>query len=612
LSPFSCRLDPGYFINDIAPSERFAATASATVQLDPNHQFFLNGLYARNTFTFLGSPTSVSNRPFLQPSSPYYPHDFARAFGIDGQPLNTAWRAYELGPRTDEPIVEQWNFVAGLRGTWDGWTYDGALTVGRSSVDARYTGGYVLASEINRLLDSGVINPFGYNTPEVLSLMSKTVLHQTVRTGTSTMPAVDLRASKNVYEMSAGPLSVAVGAEARRWKLVERSSGALATGNINQVAAIPSMQASRTNWAVFAETAFPVVRTLEADIALRYDHYSDVGGTTNPKMSLRWQPDRALLLRGSVGTGFIAPGLEALYGSPVFGLTNLTSDPARCPDTRSPTDCNRTYPVQGGGNPSLQNEKSSQWGAGIVWSPLPRATLSADYFDIVANNLIASFGPQTALDLCKDGVNGPTCSFVRRGPVDPAYPTLPGPIRIINSGLFNLGTIHASGVDVSVQLATPATDWGQLSFTLQGTYIIKFDVQQTDGSYVDRVNHQVNVGGFGSIPYWHHYLTINWTYGPWSATLTQNFQKGTYDQSPSPGEAQLRKIGNYDVWNLSGSYSGLRNWVISLGIKNVLDRDPPFTNQTAIPNGGGPAGYDPTYTDPRGRLYWASVKYSSR
>jgi hypothetical protein len=38
-----------------------------------------------------------------------------------------------------------------------------------------------------------------------------------------------------------------------------------------------------------------------------------------------------------------------------------------------------------------------------------------------------------------------------------------------------------------------------------------------------------------------------------------------------------------------------------------MDRAPPFTNQTG---GGLPVPYDASYTDPHGRLYWASIKYS--
>ena len=610
-APWSCRFDPAYFINNIAPSERFAATGNLTWQVTPDEQFFVNGLYARNTFTLLGSPTQIS-RPFLQPSSPFYPHEFAAFFGIDGRPLNTAWRSLELGPRTNESVIEQWNVVAGMRGTRGGWSYDGAFSYGENNVDDRFTGGYLLGSVINPLLNSGRVNPFGYNTPDVLSLMSAAVIDATVRTGKSTLTSFDVHASKEVYNMPAGPLSLAMGIEARRWQLSEWDSDALESGNIVGVGVNRSYSASRDIGAVFAEVNVPIINSFEADLAVRFDHYSDVGSTTNPKLSLRWQPDRTVVFRASAGTGFHAPGLVGLYGPPVFGTTGQLSDPARCPVTESARDCNVNFPFQSGGNPALQSEKSTQWGVGALWSPVPSLSIGVDYFDVAVDNLIFALNASTIFQLCPDGENGQTCQFVERGPVEPAYPTLPGPVRLINQSLFNIGTVRVTGIDVNALYRFPKLDWGQFKLSLQGTYITKYQQQQINGSYLDQVNHELIVPFVGAIPYWRHYLTLDWTYGPWSATMTQNFQAGTYDVNPNPGETQLRTIGDYSIWNLSSSYSGFANWQFSVGVKNIADRDPPFTNQTGTSNSGGPAGYDPTYTDPRGRVFWASVKYAFR
>ena len=55
--------------------------------------------------------------------------------------------------------------------------------------------------------------------------------------------------------------------------------------------------------------------------ALRWDHYSEVGNTTNPKIGLRWQPMQSLLLRASAGTGFRAPSLSDLKRPTIFGTT---------------------------------------------------------------------------------------------------------------------------------------------------------------------------------------------------------------------------------------------------------------------------------------------------
>ena len=78
----------------------------------------------------------------------------------------------------------------------------------------------------------------------------------------------------------------------------------------------------------------PIVKTLEGDVAVRYEHYSDFGSTTNPKVSLRWQPTPQFLMRGSYGTGFVAPSLYQLADPQTSGVSQTgLSDPIRCPVT---------------------------------------------------------------------------------------------------------------------------------------------------------------------------------------------------------------------------------------------------------------------------------------
>ncbi len=614
-SPLQCRFDPAQYVDVASPSERLDVVGALTWQIDTENQFFLQGNYARNRFTFVGAPTNVSNANtyqginhfFLPPTSVFYPHAFAQSFGIDGKPLNIRWRSVELGPRTDAPIIEQWNVVAGMQGTLRGWDYTGAVDYSESNITDRYVDGYARESVLIPILNSGVVNAFGYNTPDVVALMSTAKIDQTVRTGRATLGSVDFRASNDIYQLPAGPIAFAAGMDARQWNLTEISGTAMQTGDILNVGAIPSMHASRTVWAVFAEASAPIVKDFEADLAVRYDHYSDVSATTNPKLSLRWQPIATLVLRASVGTGFRPPGLEGLYEPPVPGTTGITSDPARCPTTNSADDCNRAFPNQSGGNPLLQNEKSNQWGVGGVWSPTLGLSLGLDYFSVVVDNLIFSLSGQTIFQLCPDGVNGLTCQFIHRGPIDPAYPNLPGPIVLVDQTLFNLGKVRVSGIDGNAQYTFPKLDWGQFKLNFQGTYTMKYMQQQTDGSYLNRVNHELSPG---VIPYWRHYLTLDWNYGPWGATLTENYQMASYDAAPGPGSGTgLRVVGDYDIWNLSGFYTGFQSWTLSAGVKNLLDRNPPFSNQTQTTGAGSAGGYDPTYTDPHGRLYWAGIKY---
>ena len=78
--------------------------------------------------------------------------------------------------------------------------------------------------------------------------------------------------------------------------------------------------------------AIPLVQALEIDAAVRYDHYSDFGDTTNPKVGVTWKVDDDLKLRGSWGTSFRAPTLTDINPF-VFSVKvgtsfpNYTTDP---------------------------------------------------------------------------------------------------------------------------------------------------------------------------------------------------------------------------------------------------------------------------------------------
>ncbi len=598
------------------PSDRLNLVGAFTWQLDQNSQFYLYGTYVRNQFEFAIEPTQVSSQTtlhqtgFLLPaSSAYYPHDFARTFGIDGTPLNVYWSAVELGPRTISPITEQWNVVSGLQGTALGWAYNGAFNYSRSNVDQRATNGYVRESALMPILNSGVVNPFGPNTQSIVDLMSTAKFNGTLRSGNGSTTALDFITSRDVQALPSGPLSVALGLSARRETVSQTSAPALETGDILNLNTASSVTGTRDVRALFAEANVPIGSGFEANLAARYDHYSDFGGTTNPQVSLRWQPAPTLLLRASTGTGFFAPALTGLFTPPIYGFTpGKLSDPARCPVTSSPQDCNTQFPILGGGNPALQPTTSKQWSVGGMWAPTRGLSLGLDYVSILLDDRINFLPAQQIFAQCPDGVTGQTCYLIHRGPIDPAYPTLPGPIVQVDQFLTNLGKQKASAIDFNLQFVAPPQDWGRLKLTYTGTYTIENRRQQLDGSYPNQVNHYSIVGGNpGVIPYWHHYLVLDWNYGPWSVTVTENFQTGGYDQSPGPGTGtQSRTIGDYDIWNVGVIYAGLRNWTLSAGIKNLLDRDPPFSNQSQ----NYQVGYDPSYADPHGRLYWVGLGYA--
>ena len=64
----------------------------------------------------------------------------------------------------------------------------------------------------------------------------------------------------------------------------------------------------------------------------------------------------------------------------------------------------------------------------------------------------------------------------------------------------------------------------------------------------------------------------------------------------------------YGVWNYSVSWTGIDKLRLTFGIKNLADKDPPFTaHQNDFASG---AGWEPRVADPRGRAYTMLVEYN--
>jgi iron complex outermembrane recepter protein len=408
---------------------------------------------------------------------------------------------------------------------------------------------------------------------------------------------------------------VALGGELRRESYESSPSAAIQSGDISGFGGnfLP-VNRSRKVAAVFGELNAPVLKELEANLAVRYDKYQGSGSATTPKASLRWHPMPELLLRASVGRGFRSPSLTDLFGPQVSGVTaNGQNDPLRCgvDGNTSSNDCATQFPVLLGGNPALQPERSRNTTLGIVLEPASGISVGLDAFDINLRNTIIPGVPVSTIlsDLARFGY------LVHRGPVQPEFPNLPGPITRIDLLNLNLGQTKIQGVDLDAKVRLPKTDLGSFSLSLTGTYFSKYDVQALDGSFspgIADANSLASANAAGVVPRWKHYLALNWRSGPWSATVAQNFQTGykdvpgTFEDTEDPA-FKPHHVSDYTTYDLLGSWHVNRELELSLGIKNLLDTNPPYTN-----NGGQSffqAGYDPSYADPRGRFVYLRANW---
>ena len=615
--PLGCYYDPARApgVEMIPDDKLYNAFAKGTFQLNDDWQAAVTGIYSHDETRLRIQPGPISNvfkygpnntpgTITLQPTSPFYPHAEAAAAGVDGQPLNVRYRTYENGLRDLTDTNEHGEFVASLKGTVKDWDVDGSAFYSEGKTTEHVNGGFQDYRLLLPLLNSGTVNLFGFNTPDIVQQLRATNFIGDAIKGVSKSYGGSAKTSGEIFKLPAGPVSLAFGADTRKETLDQRFAdpfhGGYITGYGGQ---LKDVSGSRTQWAGFTELNVPIVKTLEGDIQARYDHYSDFGGTTNPKVSLRWQPTKSVLLRSSYGTGFLAPSLYQLFTPNITGVSVAgLSDPIRCPVTgNTGIDCRTQFPVLFGGNLNLKPEESEQFTAGIVLEPIPGASLSVDYFKINLKNAITNgIAPGVIL-----GDLGKYSGLITRGPVDPAFPNLPGPITQILQTYLNLGGEHIQGLDVDARYRMPEYNWGRVTFEINGTYYLRYDTQNTDGTWSGNIANEFGSAVTGVIPRWKHYATLTWERGPWSATVAQTFQGSYTDQNGVFVTGDPRTVGSMSLWDLSGTYTGIKNTKLTLGVKNVFDTNPPASNQTGTFIGG----FDPSYYDPRARFVYGSVNY---
>ena len=592
-----CLYDYVRQIDLLPPSDNLSLLTRGALALPDQSEAYAELQWSRQQTRFAASATPVGRflpggQPLVIPEgSPFYP----TGLGLTGDIVNPRYRTVPLGPRLTDIATDQWRALMGWRGAAAGWDIDTALarSTGRSTSD--HVSGSVDAVKLADAFATGLINPFGDSGPQGNALLASTQTRGRSREARGTTDSVDLRASRDIAQLSAGQVTLGVGVEARREILDDRATelNDLVVGGTFLRPKTGARQAQALN----AELVLPLAPKLEAQLALRTDRYSDFGTHTSPKVALRWQPERWLLFRASAGTGFRAPSLPELYSAQTsFAGPGQPPDPKRCPVTQLDEDCFPVVPVLSGGNPALQPERSRQASIGLVFEPIAGASIGIDWWRLSLRNTIGSLADEVILsgDDRFEGRN------ILRGPVDPAFPNLPGPITQLIEINENVGRQTAAGIDVDLRYRLAAGAAGRFTLELSGSYLAE---QRIFNGSID----QQLVGRYPGGPRWQHALTLGWERAQWSATVVQTWRSGYVDANPR-ADGAVRSVVPYHVWDAQLGYREAAGWTLAVGVKNLFDRDPPFTNQ----GDSFQQGYDPSYADPRGRVWYARAGYRWR
>ena len=588
----ACAFDAAKTMYLIAPSRQVDGLARGTLRLPGEGQAYAELLASASRIRYHSSPSPAFPSAaesaadfFLPETSPYYP----AGLGLSGN-LTLGYRAVPLGGRVSEVRSDNLRALAGLRYRIGEWDLDGALSVNDSRASERYVSGFLDAGRLSAALASGLVNPFGASGPEGDALLEATQIHGKSREAIGRTHAADLRMARELLEMPGGPMALATGLEARRESLHDRQEPIVA----DVIGGAPSApkQGRRSAQAAFLELVTPLLKGLEVQTAARIDRYSDFGSSLNPKIAVRLQPRREWLVRASIGRGFRAPSLPELFTQQTSGLTDVfdgdtpVPDPARCPATKLASDCALTVRSTGGGNPALRPQHSTQANAGFVIESAQRWQASVDYWRIAVRDIIGTLNfDDIVADIPRyEGRN------VIRGPVDPAFPGLPGPIVEVLTINQNLGDWRVDGVDLALSMQPVRTALGSFSAQLDATWVHRARQNIDQGNALDLIGRLV--------PRSQVVASASLDRGAWSATLSQHFRRGYVDANLLP-DGSTRRVAAYRMWDGQLGYAWSRDVHWTLGVHNLFDTAPPFTNSDAQFQ----VGYDPIYADPLGRTW---------
>ncbi|OEY92174.1 TonB-dependent receptor [Acinetobacter proteolyticus] len=594
----TCRYNSQAVIGIIPKTEDVSVMGRVTAKINDHFNAIGEYVYARSEVTTSVAPDVFFDLP-MNPSSKYYPgNGITPAMDNVSGPLELYLRS-QAGNRISNSVNDSHRIFAGLEGDAYGWDINTGLTYARSNAADNVLNGYLNYNKTAAALLDGTLNPFGAQSSadsDVWNGLSVKGKYLDAKLDSTT---VDFTASRPIYTLPAGDVGFAVGASYRRddWQsktLAEIASVAPSTGvDPNE----PVNEGSRNIKAVFTELHIPLHKTLEAQLAARYDDYSDFGDTFNPKFSLRWEPIKQLMFRTSYTKGFRAPTLQEMHSPKSVTNTAATyNDPLLCPGgvpaagALPARDCGMQFDRQNGGNQNLEPEKSDSFTAGMVFEPIKNLVFTLDYFDIKVKNQITTIS-ETAI--FADPVKYAD-KFIRNAD---------GSLNYINTTNQNLGGIKTSGFDVGAAWRSPMTSTGQFGLSIDGTYVTDYQYQENKGMPWVGV-----AGSYAGLDYqaivlrWKHTANLDWRYENWALNLQQNFSKGYKDQNSN---GQDHSVGDYTTYNLSGTYKGFKNLELTLGLKNMFDAEPPASN--VVDN--FQMGYDPRYADAVGRSYFVRGTY---
>lgn len=577
-------------------------------------------------FTPFGTSVSQTADTMLGAAHPDNPY-FGTAARLQYLPL------YDTGIASTDANSRTIRFAAGLKGTMGGWSYDTALTYSQANqtdtqnklIDWRVKNALLNPTPANvaaatafsakyAALPAGTYWRIGENAYLNSPALYDALLVSRDRSGYSRQTGVDFKLTRELGDLPGGPIGVAVGVEARN----EENALPFYDGLGNYIGLpLTAYSGKRNLYAGFAEVLLPFSPQLELNAALRYDHYSDAGNATTPKLGVKWKPFSSFALRGTYAEGFRAPSSPENSADSVAAFGGATvDDNARCaglaglPAATIAANCKGVAPtfVQRG-NPALEPEKSKSATLGLVWDITPKSSLTADLWEIRRSGLPVIEDPQAAVDAGR----------VVRDPATKLTASDPG--AILNGFVVfqNSDESLTRGFDVELKHRFDLGEGrGKLAAGLTWTRLLVQRVITADGTVHDYAgtHGDCNITNCMGSPKDRVSIAATWDMGQWRLGANINYRGIMANKLEDSATecAQKTLTGNFPAdctiaafttVDVSGAVKMGKGTELSASIANLMNAVPPpdFLTYGAI-------GYNPLdFSGAIGRFYRLTLRH---
>lgn len=428
-----------------------------------------------------------------------------------------------------------------------------------------------------------------------------------------------------LFELPGGPIAFSLGAEYRRetnyYDLDDLTQRGYAFYNAIPEFTAPAFEVKE----VFGEVSIPLLKDMPFAHALtvtasgRIADYKGATGTVYTySTGVDYAPIEDLRLRASYSRSVRAPNLSELYSEQSQNFAPGFSDPcsarnigqgsstraANCAAAGRPAGYDFVYvqslEIISGGNPDLQEEKSTSFTVGGVFEPrfIPGLSLSVDYYDIKIDNVITSVSAQTIANQCYDlaDLNNQFCALIQRAGAG-GGPNGEEQFRILEGTLLastlNFAKLTARGLDFNLGYRK-SFDWGSVAVNGVWTHALERDnfVNPTDPNRINRIlgelgdpkdafnlRTKVDVGNVG-FTYELRYL------GGMYLNTYEDFNELQGRPPENPDYAQVKKYPAVWYHNIRLDADVNDKLNVYFGVDNLFDRQPPF-GLTGVGAGSG-------------------------